>query len=380
MKYFKLVLFIMVVGLPGCSEDKPQDAVHCRAEIKNVLLKSGPGWNTNFKICQHILYNQHESILGYNFNEHKLQALDLETGDTLWQIPLKKEGPEMIPEVVSFYYHSPDSIFVLSFFYISIIDQQGRVLQKHVINRPESNINGDDPDETKVIYCDINHSSPIYYDYDENALYFAFKPLPPFSEKRFEQALCGRISLDQLILEPLPIYLPQKFKDRYYGAYERPTFLFGDDEIVYGFYLDGDLYRYSKKTGKTEVSTVVAKSIEKTAPPMPASASDDDPGFMEHLNTWPTFFRISSDGTFFYRPFVGAFDRASSRTRKKFVMVYDSNLAALAEFPLPDDVAVLASNIATSNGVMFLQMNAEREDRSNFLVLVPDCNEYSVGR
>lgn len=374
MKLVKIYFVFLFAGLLGCIQDRNTGTSNCQAEIiENHQFKSASGWTANFKICQHILANNQEAIIGYNFNEHKLQAFNLDSGDTLWQIPLKKEGPGMIPEVVSFYYHSPDSIFVLSFFYLSIINRHGDILKKYVINRSSSKINGNDQNESKLIYSDINHSSPIYYDDDEKAVYFAFKPLPPYSDNRFEQPLCGRFLLDSSKIESLPIFLPDDFKKQYFGAYERPTFLFNDDEIVYGFYLNGNLYQYSKKTGKTSSMSITVTSIGNTAPALPRSISDADPEFLEHLNTWPTFFRLTSDGEFYYRPFVSAFNK-DLHQRKKYLLVYDGNLNPLREKQLPDDATVLSSNIALNQGSLFMKLNNDKEDLLNYIVVIPACN------
>ncbi len=332
----------------------------------NHQINTPVGWTANFKICQHIVDNGKEAILGYNFYQHKLQALNLETGDTAWQIALKKEGPGMIPQVVSFYYQSADSIFILSFFQLSIINKKGELLQKYVINQKGSKINGNDTEDKFTIYSDINHSSPIYYDDDEEALYFAFKPLPPFSEKRFEQPLCGRLHLNTLQLEAIPIYLPESFTQQYYGAYERPTFLFSDDEIIYGFYLNGNLYRYRKSNGEKSSATIKVKSINRTAPPLAKSVSEADPEYLEHLNTFPTFFRITSDGKYYYRPFVGTFNK-ELRKRKKYILIYDNDLNPVTETQIPNDVAVVSSNISTKSGSVFFRLNNEKESLANFI-------------
>lgn len=324
-------------------------------------------------MCQSIKKEENTILVGYNPFSNRLQGWNLDKNQAEFEIQLQTEGPDGIPEVVSFYYHSRDSVFILSFFSLSLIRSDGSTVWRHLLNNSKSQINGDNAEHAKL-WCNSDHTSPIFYDADENALYAAFKPLKFFESGRSEQPLCGKLNLDDLTLEPLPIYLPKKYLMEYYPYYDQINMRFTEDEILYAFYHNPSIYRFDKKAKKTAVFDLQSKFAGQLAPPVSSTVQEGSPELTEYIGEYPLFFKINSDGQHFYRVHVSALTMDSmSPKRKKYLMVFDKNLNLLSDFELPDGLGAMGSNVPVDEGMIFYKLHSESEDINEYLKVKLAC-------
>lgn len=376
--YFKYPLLFCLIALLllSCQKEKGNRTTTSHAceldTSKHIQIPSEPGWLGHFKMAQYANIDGDDFLIGYFHNANQIQFRNLSQRTNDRSISLVSEGPNSIPEVVSFYFHNPDSIFVLSFYSLALVDMQGRVKWIEKINRQGSRVQG--LDENDVIWCDINHGSPIYFDEDEGSIYFAFKPYHYTEKNRFQQKLCGKLKLSDFSVEKLPIYLPEKFKVNYYGPFERVNFNFQDDRIVYCTYADPTIYCFDKATGKTAEYDYNLKYTRNFAPPASKAMGEGGPGALRYFSENPMFFQIFFDGNWYYRCNMGEFNRTTGM-RKKFMMVLDTDFNLALEAPLPKSTRILASNIPTPSGLMFYQMLDEDESKDQYVFIKVNCRE-----
>jgi Domain of unknown function (DUF4221) len=338
----------------------------------HIQIPSEPGWSASYKMAQYAKTGGDDFLIGYNHRANRIQFKNLSRKTNEHSISLVSEGPNSIPEVVSFYFHNPDSIFVLSFFSLSLVDMQGQIKWIEKINRQGSKVKG--LGERDVIWCDINHGSPIYFDDDEGSIYFAFKPFHYTEKNRFQQELCGKLKLADFSVEKLPIYLPEKFREHYYGPFERVNFNFQDDRIVYCTLLDPIIYYFDKATGKTTEYDYQLKYTKNLAPPAPMSMGEGGPEALRYFSENPMFFQVFFDGQWYYRCNMGEFNRTTGG-RKKFMMVIDTDFNLALEAPLPESTRILASNITAPSGLLFYQMLEEDESIDQYVFIKVNCRE-----
>lgn len=312
-------------------------------------------------------------LIGYNHNTNQIQFKNLTRKTNDYSISLVSEGPKSIPEVVSFYYHNQDSLFILSLFSLSLVDAQGNIKWIDKINREGSRVKGMDY-KYDAIWCDINHGSPIYFDDDEGSIYFAFKPYYRTDKRRFQQSPCGKLRLSDFSVERLPIFLPEKFRKNYYGPFEEINFLFQDDRIIYCSPLEPTIYSYDKNSGKIKEYDFQLKYTRNFAPPLSPSIDEGSPEVLRYFNENPRFFPVLFNGTWYYRCHMTEYNPTTA-SRNKFVTIFDTNFNLVLEAQLPKSSRMMASNIPTPSGLLLYQQLEEREDIDQYIIVNAECDE-----
>jgi hypothetical protein len=373
LKIFFLPIAITLL-LNACKQDNAgkqgTEYQDCKLDVQNMLkIPSEKNWRGGYKISQYVKIDGEDYLIGYNYSGNRIEFKNLNRKTNDHFFSLTKEGPNSIPEVVSIYFHNKDSLFILSFFSLALTDWEGNINWIEKINREGSRIKN--LKETDIIWCDINHGSPIYFNKKEGCIYFAFKPLSYMDESRFKQNLCGRLFLSDFRVEKFPIFLPDKFSKKYYGHFESINFLFSDDKIVYCFNHDPTIYSFNMNKIKTRIYEYHLKYTKKFAPPMSGSIDRQSQDAMRYVNENPLFFQLFFDGQYYYRCNMGEIDTGIGK-RNKFITILDSEFIKVLESPLPKEALILSSNIPTPNGLM-MEKNVDTEAYVEYLFVKPNC-------
>lgn len=374
-KAMKLFHFLPIALIFWACNKIPSAETNCSPVFSLLKVRNEPGWSSGYKMCQSFQKGGHTVLIGYNRFSNRLQGWNLDENRAEFETQLQIEGPDAIPEIVSFYYHNKDSIFILSFFSLSLIRSDGATVWRRVINNDKSEINGNHTAASKL-WCDPNNSSPIFYSRRENAVYAAFKPLKVFENGRKKQPLCGKLGLADFKLEPLPIYLPETYVKGYYPNYDQANIRFGEDQIVYGFNHNPIVYRYNVKTKKTELINCPSKFVTQFAVPISETVQEGSPELMGYIGKYPLFFKFNWDGKYYYRVYVGeASGDPGNAQRKKYLMVFDNDLGLQSDFELPDGLAAMGSNVPVDDGVIFYKLFGESEEINEYIKVGLVCTK-----
>jgi hypothetical protein len=331
-----------ILIITACSHEKRIDSIDCRIDTEqNLSINIEANLVRLNSRSQIKRINGQDIIFTYNglYNANNLQVINLQGRNSLPSIPLPSEGKDALVGVKSFYVHSQDSIFILTSYYLAIINMQGRVLVKHPINRKDSKITGIDFSKRAIF---STYHDPPYFSAKENALYVGLINIDsdPFTKSEYyEGAIAGKLNLSNLTLEELPIYYPEKLREKRYGTLRIPNVSFLEDKIVYGFQYTSSIYIYDKKSGKTTQIPCRSQYARNEAPPVgDMTVFDRDKLDVYHASN-SRFFRMIYDP---YRNLWYRMHFDESHTERNgvygkkglFIIIWDENFQKIDEFQI----------------------------------------------
>lgn len=312
-----------------------------------------------------------ETLITYNglYQSNNLQFLNIQHGGaTLENIKLPKEGQDAISQVTSFDYYKQDSIFVISMFYVGIINSNGEVLLKQPINRTNINLRGIDFSE-KMIFADYN--CPLYYDPQENSLYVGIRSskFDVFHDGFYNGAIAGKLNLTDMSFEEIPIYYPENFKTQRYGTLRTPNITFLEDKIVYNFQYASTIYSYDKKNATIKKFECDSQFTSNQAQPLEMIGFDQE-AIQRYSAMNAIFFRMNYDHhkNLWYRThFSQNFNEHNGMYGKNeaFLSIWNEAFEKIKEIKLPWNINPLGIFITEEN-LLFYDVATEDEDVASF--------------
>lgn len=228
--------------------------------------------NTSITYKIHDMLEDDNIFVAYHYPSHSVDLLDLKTNTFIKKLSLEREGPNAVSQVLSLYVHNLDSIFLLTLNQVIGINADGQRFFAIKINRNDTDLIGFDMERFRI-WCNPEHNQPIYYSEKYNSLYVALKPYETrVSMDNYSLPLAGRISLESLEFEYLPIRYPDKFQTGYFGVLDNPHLLFFDDFSVAAFGAGYDLYRFDNTEFSVQAYGLTSDYIKDHAE---AVATDD---------------------------------------------------------------------------------------------------------
>ncbi|MDR2231766.1 MAG: DUF4221 domain-containing protein [Tannerella sp.] len=201
-------------------------------DIDSISLTYYP-LNTSYK------YNGDEYFLGYNFDTHAFDIFNLSTKTTS-HIELVPEGPDGLLNVRGIYAHSVDSIWVFTDNIISLVDSAGKVKER--IDLPLA-------DEIPFIETNFTVcTSKIYYHFIRNSLFYL-----TFSVENNKNIFSVHeySPTDRSVKKyPLKAIENHDFRNQY-GWKQFPNVTFSEENIIYNFPIESNIYLIDIKSGET---------------------------------------------------------------------------------------------------------------------------------
>jgi hypothetical protein len=167
------ILLFMYAGAQVTCIMPPDGTEDCLLKDEFLNFTVLPQKYFGYKIWQ--VETAEDAFIGYNYPDHALDIYSLIDGQFKGEIMFQKDGANSVNQVLSFFVHSRDSIFILSDRYIYIIDSGAGIQQKILINNANSTLKGIDFGQN-TIYCTPDHNALVYFNPSDRRLYCAVKP------------------------------------------------------------------------------------------------------------------------------------------------------------------------------------------------------------
>ncbi len=247
-----LIGLLALLLVSGCTKEKLIDP------LKNLENKSALVLEKSLKVplddltdvnpyyYQVYLSDSVEYFLFVNYNEYSIVFMDIEKEAIVKSLQLEREGPDGIGDLVSFYYHNPDSLFVMDRFKkMKLIDTNG-----HVVNEYRVGLNVDLMEYDGDLATDFSQkvhlrNNSFYY---TNANYRS-SYRHPVSETL--DLLRDTVS----VWGEFPKYYSREAFESKESSSVATEFNTSTNHLVYGFHIESDLFVRDEMDNMTRVPT-----------------------------------------------------------------------------------------------------------------------------
>ncbi len=306
---------------------------------------------------------------GYNSSHHSIDLFDLEKEQIMKSISLSREGPESIGIVKGIFFHSIDSIFLVSDGSLCIFDSEGRLTRNILINRSE------------LYLSPGNEANNVFFDRLDKSIYIQNidNQYGQCSKDHYKVSILAKIRLDNESIELLPLYYPKIYSNSYYGFCVEPQYSFIDKRVILTFPIESSVYVYNIETKLTRGyggESLLSKSL---AEPLPWSACNDNDLKMRHFIENVNFQRVIYDKwrNLFYRFHLSDIKGPDSQGRfkgpnqkKQILTIFNENFEVLGEIELNERRYITPSSFAGPKGLYLGAPSGENSLRFHILKIV----------
>lgn len=283
---FSIFIFFLLL-FSQCQENTNELLNSCEFTTSSEIVVPT---NTSITYKIHNVFDDDNIFIAYHYPTHSIDLIDLKSNTFLKKLNLDREGPFAIHQVQSVYVHNLDSIFLLTLNQIIAINSNGERLFEIKINRKNLDITGFDLDKYRI-WCNAGHNQPIYYSAKQNSIYVGIKPYNAgVSLSNYELPIAGRISLESLEFEYLPIFYPDKFREGYFGVLDNPHTIFFDDYSIVAFGASYELYRFDNNDFSIQPFGIVSNYIKSSADMI---MTDDPESAYQDAQSMQMYFRAN---------------------------------------------------------------------------------------
>ncbi len=361
-------LIYQIIGV-GCKDDTKsgQEENYCQidstAEIV-VQLENNMKWRhrwAQWKELDSVSY-----YIGLNRQSGQLECIDIKSRKPYVLVVYPKEGPLIVSEPHGFYVHNLDSIFIFSQFRLFLMNKEGKIRRYWNINRPELGsltVRGIDFGELNFANT-ISNDIPLYYDDDENSLYFGLINIKTdkYDPAFYKHPICGRFNLNDSTFTSLPIYFPEDYQKNIY-VLDQPNITFLDDRIIYNFKIYSKFYIFDKESGKiTEYDCPSWFTPNIVAPLIAQPGEDRIQAELTNLSMNPEFRAVQYDPfrdcyyRFHYGPYPG--NPNEGRRGYLYLCIMNSDLQKISETRMNLEHSYQGA-VITPNGLMVSRWSKE---------------------
>ncbi|GEM_PF-6460122 len=328
-------------------------------------------------------------LLGYNRFTYSIDIFDLSCESYEGKIALEEQGPNGIPEVISFAPVTLDSIYIMSAHQIVLINRKGEVKDKIAINTTASPIKGHDSDEA-YFWMEKNH--PIHFSKKHRKLFGLYHSMQygACDPRRYKgNKLISAIDVKAGSMSYLPVSYPPEMQENCYGFMSTLFTTWDHDSLLYNFKNDPNIYLYDLTRGETSIFDGRSQYTKNKVQPISWDRCEDVGEKLNHHMRSVNFERIIRDP---YRKLYYRFHRkelpATSNPsdyifsdKTLFMSIFDNGMAKTGEMildsrPYPSHVSFPTDRglyVAAPSGENTLNFHVFKV----FLIKEPD-NEQST--
>lgn len=251
-----LLLFLLGIALTGCGTEAKVFVELSEEKFSGPIAAPRQTWHT---LVEGFRGERGEnSFIGYNVANHSLDFYTIYDKEIEFnrEIKFAFEGPGAIDEIRAVDYVNPDTIVVMSRFWVVMINENGReIYRKNISTEPDNLVEGLD---LSAYHPSAKQSkgNRIALIGDELYLplnYFAHEAYVDKNAYGEDVRLIGKLNIRTGEFSSLPIRHPKKFRKNLYGFATNFQFNYTADKIIYSFGGFPEVYVYSRKDGTTEV-------------------------------------------------------------------------------------------------------------------------------
>lgn len=205
-----------------------------------------------------------QGLITYNHLVHSLDIFDISQEKFLKSIPLNREGPEAISEIIGIGTLDTAKIVIATNNNIYFFDLNTEHYFRSIsINGANHSLHTTDLSQNVVLFP--GNRNRLYV--SDNCVYLTTFHLP--IQANLDKPLLAKINLTNLTVETLPIFFPRwSFKNRNYGMLYEIFFIPTRNGIIYNFPFSDSIYLYNERLQTTRTFKIPSKYIPESANPI----------------------------------------------------------------------------------------------------------------
>lgn len=201
------------------------------------------------------IVNENDStyLFGYNPIKYTIDVFNLSSEKFHHKTQLEKQGPNGIPEVISFTPITLDSLFVMSSYQIAQINGKGEIEDKISINNYNSPVKDHDSEEA---FFWVEKNQPLHYNSKSHKLYGLYHSMQydACDERRYQsRQLVSALDFEKRKMSYLPVSYPADKREDCYGFMSTLFLDWDRDSLLYNFRHDPNIYLYDLDREETTV-------------------------------------------------------------------------------------------------------------------------------
>ena len=292
-------------------------------------------------------------LLTYDYFGHNLEIFNLTEKTYLRTVTLQQEGPDFIESVGAMTVLGEDSILVAGLSYLSLLDFEGKVLDRFRFNSDNTEFDGVALDRLELGY---NQYSGLQFSPTRNSVLMQVNSLERVESQKYRGDRVAEINLGLKKVESFGGKIPEDYAS-VKGAYGNLTsvgFFRLDEGLIYNFPMSSDIFVNSE--GKVRRYSPKSQFTDNLATPISDFSQGGDAARMVHQARSVYYLPVYQDpySKFYYRLHKSSVMSIDDQP-EYFLMVMDKDFNVLQEIPFP--WGYYAFPIVSKEGLMFMAFN-----------------------
>jgi len=381
-KYHPFILIVLgIFCFTACEKDSllvytaypvQESSLKLQHQIESLAIPIDSTTADVFEWPQYKQLNGQDFIFSFNSNTYHLKVYERKANRIVSNIQLYEEGPEGLGHIKDFYIHNWDSIFIMSDFFIYIIDSTGYIKQTFDINLAASGSH----DFSPLVMSSANEMGRfgIWFEAKEKSIYSYYHPsnIPLNQAEYYDYPIEAAFSLSTQTTTEVAIYYSNLYRqeDAYYGYLNIPLRSVADSLFIYSFPVDPNIYVFNHITKVLSIKGGKSKFIETKALSLSPSENNSEK-MMQHIISSPLYFNVLYDPyrQLYYRFQLAPleFKRPDGKynglsDKKASLMVFDSEFQLIEELEMDAYSLQLIFSFVTPEGLWVASNQNDQED------------------
>lgn len=377
------LLIIITAALSGCAPKQPSGGFPAASARSVSITFEDIDLPFDIALVKSVQCAQSVDSLAYFLNTASGQLLvyNLPQRKFLYNITLADSVMyrDSLGEVSSFYVHTPDSIYVLQEFAVSLVNRKGGLVYRLAINTDTASAH---------YYYKLSANFPIVYEPAKNRIYVQQISTVMGGDARQKYG-CGVeavVAVETGRADTVALHYPPMYLQNYYGFADEVARAANNGLHIYSFMVDPALYVVDVKTNAVVVKNGRSRYHKQNARPLPLNTVDSSQLKMEMMQAYPVYANLLYDSyrKLYYRIFYA--DQTMQNAdgtynvwadKEMVLMVFDENFALIDEKVLPKNTYGTLCFVSPE-GLVISRMHYKNEARNQKEIIpltIINCHE-----
>jgi len=217
-------------------------------EIEDINIAIDTITYPSYSKFQNAFFNDTSYLVGFSGRMNSVDFFNLSSKEFSKHVKIDRKGPNGIDQINGFYVHNWDSIFIISFHRLVLIDSSSIVKSSYdLFELGIQDLEGD-------ASIGVDLGSSLHYSKKRNSVFVIYVPRDvPFGSKEFySKPFLAELSLDSLDLKTIPFEYSKYVKDNYIAEMDMPCISFNGNRIFCCFVGESNIYSFDLENGRTK--------------------------------------------------------------------------------------------------------------------------------
>jgi len=367
---YAITALIIVTLISSCVKNDTYENIETKLaknesiefEIEDVKIAIDSITYPSYSKFQNTLFNDTSYLVGFSGRMNSLDFFNLSSKEFSKHVKIDRKGPNGIDQISGFYVHNWDSIFIISFHRLVLIDSSSIVKSSYDLF--ELGIQDFEGDASIGVDLGID----LHYSKQRNSVFVKYVPRDvPFGSKEFySKPFLAELSLDSLVLKTIPFEYSVYVRDNYLASMDRPHVSFEGSMIFCCFKGESNIYSFDLKNERTKEYGGRSSYSKSFAAPLERNASREEKS--RHRVESVSYLNLKYDPyrDIYYRLHFGDIKHKASdsmedinatyREKGLYMMIFNSKLELINETVL-DKYTYIPEFYGISKEGIFLNAN-----------------------